>query len=162
MVSSGAGNESITNVILQFLQDEQWGFQQVNQQPVFRTGYHGERGTWVCYLRADEERRQFLFHVLMGLNIPPPSRAAVAEFLTRVNYTLVTGNFEMNMDTGGVRYRAGLDVPDGEMRIELLRALIYASLHNMDLYFPGFLAVVHAGLSPEAALARLESNAILS
>ncbi len=162
MVSGEAVQHLIMDVVLQFLDEEQWIFQKLDPKPVIRTGYHGEHGTWVGYIHIDEERQQFLFHALMGLNIPQQYRAAVVEFLTRVNYTLVTGNFEMNMDTGEVRFRVGLEAPNDGVSLSLVRSLIYSAIHSMDRYFPGVLAVVHGGLSPEAALARVETHAVVT
>jgi hypothetical protein len=85
------------------------------------------------------------------LNIPQPYHQAVLEYLNRVNYSLTAGNFEMNMDTGDVRFRASAETPDGELSVPVVRALAYTSVHTMDFYFSGVLAVVHGGLSPEAA-----------
>ncbi len=150
----------LMDVVLRFFEEEQWNFKRIKNEPVIRAGYRGERGTWVCYARVDEENRRFLFHALMGLNIPVQYRAAVAEYLIRVNYLLPLGNFEMDMDSGEVRFRAGCETPGGELSVAMVRSMVYAGIRSMDHYFPGVLAVVHGGLSPEAALARAETQVI--
>ena len=159
MVNLGNGR-ALMDVVLRFLQEDQWSYQLLEHKPMIRAGYHGEHGTWVCYLQVDEENQRFLFYTYMGLNIPPQYRTAVAEYLTRANYGLPVGNFEMDLDTGDVRFRTSVETPEDELSVAMIRALAYANLRAMDHYFPGVLAVVHGGLSPEAALARTEAQTI--
>lgn len=159
MESSGSG-QPLMDVVVRFFQEDQWNFQKIENQPVIRAGYHGERGTWVCYARVDEEIQRFLFHSLMGLNIPGAYRSAVAEYLTRANFGMPLGNFEMDLDNGEVRFKTSVEAPEGGLTVPVVRALVYANVRNMDHFFPGVLAVVHGGLSPEAALARVISQAV--
>jgi hypothetical protein len=73
---------------------------------------------------------------------------------------LTVGNFEMNLDSGEVRFKTSVETPEGELTVPIVRALAYANVRAMDRFFPGVLAVVHGGLSPEAALARVEAQVI--
>jgi hypothetical protein len=159
MESNGNG-QSFMDVVLRFFREDQWNFQELGSKPAIRAGFRGEHGTWVCFAQIDEEHQRFLFHSVMGLNIPVQHRAAVAEYLTRANYGLPVGNFEMDLDTGDVRFKTSIEVPEGEFTVAMVRTLAYANVRNMDHYFPGVLAVVHGGLSPEAALARIEAQVI--
>jgi hypothetical protein len=159
MESRGNG-QSVLDIVVRFFREDQWNFQQVEDKPVIRAGFRGERGTWVCFARVDEEHQRFLFHSIMGLNIPQQYRLAVAEYLTRVNDGLPLGNFEMDLDSGDVRFKTSIEVPEGELTVAMVRTLAYANVRNMDYYFPGVLAVVHGGLSPEAALARAETQVV--
>ncbi len=159
MESNGNG-QSLMEVVVRFFREDQWNFQEVENKPVIRAGYRGEHGTWICFARVDEENQRFLFHSTMGLNIPPQYRTAVAEYITRVNFGLPLGNFEMDFDTGDVRFRTSIETPEGGLTVPMVRALAYANVRSMDRYFPGVLAVVHGGLSPEAALARAETQVV--
>ena len=49
--------------------------------------------------------RNILMYAILPFQCPEGRRQAVAEYLTRVNYDLVCGNFEMNMSTGELRFR---------------------------------------------------------
>ncbi len=159
MESHGNG-QPVMDVVLRFFREDQWNFKQLDNKPVIRAGFRGEHGTWVCFARVDEENRRFLFHSTMGLNIPLQYRAQVAEYLTRVNYGIPVGNFEMDLDTGDVRFKTSVEVPESELTVAMVRVLAYTNVRTMDHYFPGVLAVVHGGLSPEAALARVETQGV--
>jgi hypothetical protein len=152
--------QPMMKVVLQFFQEEQWNYQKLEGKPVIRAGFRGDHGTWVCFIRIDEEKKQFLFHSLLGMNIPPQYRAQVVEYITRVNYCLAVGNFEMDLDSGDVRFRTSFETPEGELSVAIVRGLAYSNVHTIDHYFPGVLSVVYGGLSPEAALARIESQPV--
>lgn len=159
MVSSGNG-QPLMDVVLRFFQEDQWHYQIDNLKSAARAGHRGERGTWICHAKVDQKNQRFLFYTMMGVNIPVEYRGPVAEYLTRVNHHLTLGSFEMNMDTGDIRFRVGVVTPEGELSVAMVRAMAYASVRSMDLYFPGVLSVVHGGLSPEAALARVEAQPV--
>lgn len=159
MVASGNG-QPLMDVVLRFFQEDQWNYQQVPGKAMVRAGHRGERGTWVCHAKVDELNQRFIFYALMGMNIPNEYRAPVAQYLTRVNDQLLVGNFEMNMDTGDIRFKTSVETPEGELSVAMVRAMAYTSVRNMDYYFPGVLSVIHGGLNPEAALARVETQPV--
>lgn len=159
MVPNGNG-QPLMDVVLRFFQEDQWNYQIVPNKSTARAGYRGERGTWVCHAKVDQENKRFLFYSLMGLNIPSEYRLAVAEYLTRVNQLLPVGNFEMNFDNGEIRFKTSLETPENDLSVAMVRAMAYSNVHSMDHYFPGVLSVVHGGLSPEAALARVEAQPV--
>lgn len=146
----------VLEIVKQFLTEENWQYQMLEKRPALRIGYHGEHGTWVCYAQVDEQAQRLLFYSWMGMNIPILYRAAVIEYLTRVNFALTLGNFEMDLQNGEVRFRTSLDCAEGLPGKNALRTCLYANVRCMDHYFPGVLAVVHSGISPQAAMARVE------
>lgn len=148
------------DIVERFFNEDHWNYQALENQPVLRAGYRGERGTWICYARVDEEKCLLIFHSLMGLNIPAQHRLAVVEYLMRANYLLPVGSFEMDLETGSVRFKTSVETPENELSVAMVRSMVYTNLRMMDHFFPGVLAVVHSGLNPEAALARVEALAV--
>jgi hypothetical protein len=156
MESANGNDPSWMDVILQFFQEDQWNYQKLDNKPVIRAGYRGEHGTWVCYAQVDEALHRFSFHSLMGLNIAPQYRVPVVEYLTRVNYLLAVGSFDMDLDTGNVRFRTSIELYSCALSVEQVRSLAYTTVRTMDHFFPGVMAVVHGGLLPEMALERID------
>jgi hypothetical protein len=148
------------DVILRFLQSEQWSYQVLNEKPAVRAGYRGEHGTWVCYIRIEEEQGRIVLNSLMGLNILPQYRFPVMQYLSRVNNLLVNGKFEIDLDSGDVKFKTSIDVKNGDLKLDEVRVFAYSNVRTMDHYFPGVISVVHGGLTPEAALARVDSMSI--
>jgi hypothetical protein len=118
---------------------------------------HGEHGTWICYARVDEEAERLTLHVMMGMEVAAQNRRDVLEYLNRVNYLLPVGNFEMEMETGSVRFRASVEAAGS---VFMVRRLAHHSIEAMDHYFSGVLSVVHGGLSPAAALAKANAQPV--
>ena len=45
---------------------------------------------------------------------------AIAEFLTRTNYSMIIGNFELDFADGEIRYKTSIDVQGDFLRFELI------------------------------------------
>ena len=98
-----------------------------------------------------------VFYVASPVRVPPERRLAVAEYLTRANYGLVMGNFEMDMNDGEVRFRVSLDYEAlAELPPKQIENVVQPAIFLTDLYLPGLQAVVSEGADPAEALARVE------
>lgn len=81
----------------------------------------------------------------------------MAEFLTRANYGLMIGNFEMDFNDGEIRYKTSIDVEGDNLSSALLKQLVYANVMTMDQYLPGIIAVIDGNISPVDANAKIEA-----
>jgi len=83
-------------------------------------------------------------------------RGSVAELITRANYGMPVGKFEMDMTDGEVRFHV-THVIDGEMvSEEHIERLFMTSYYTTDRYFPAFMQHLHAGYTPEDAVFHAE------
>ena len=83
----------------------------------------------------------------------------MAEFLTRANYGLIIGNFEMDLTDGEVRYKTGIDVEGDRLSAALVKNLVYANVLTMDQYLPGIMRLIYADVSPAEAIVQVEGPA---
>jgi hypothetical protein len=150
-------NLQLFESLVHFLQQENWSVQVPDQGTSLQTTYSGQNGSLVCLTKAREQAPQVVFYALCPLRVPADQRGAIAEFITRANYGLVIGNFEMNWTTGEVRFKTSLDVGDTYLSDSLIRPLVYGAVSTMDTYLPGIQAVL-AHTSPEEAIAQVESS----
>src|SRR5437868_9878284 len=60
------------------------------------------------------ETECFTFLACFAPAVPPARRDEVARFLTRSNWELLIGSFEMDYDDGSVRFRTGVDFTHSE------------------------------------------------
>src|SRR5262249_17088927 len=91
-------------------------------------------------------------------NVPEEKRVEVAEFITRANYGLVIGNFEMDYADGEVRYKTSVDVEGGELTAKMVENVIRANVMTMDRYFPGLMGVLYGDRDPAEAIAETEEG----
>lgn len=157
LIADGVHAEAgLMETVIRFFQDDQWNCRVVETNWI-RTAYRGGRGTWVCFAKVENDPPRFRFVSTMGLHIPPQNRPAAMEYITRVNWGLPIGNFEMNLETGDVRFKTSLELPDERLTLPMIRSLVYINVHTIDHYYPGVMSILTCGLTPTAALARIEA-----
>lgn len=110
------------------------------------------------YAKANGGDRAFLFYSVCAVDVPEGRRPAVAEFLTRVNLGLVSGNFEMDWADGEVRFKTGIELTCLTPTIELIAALIQPNLSAVNRYLPGLMMVIHDEADPATARAECEED----
>lgn len=79
-------------------------------------------------------------------------RPLAMEFITRANYGLVIGNFEMDCADGEVRYHISHLMENGCLEDETIKRLFGTGMGTADRYFPALMRVLFGGESPEDAV----------
>src|SRR5262245_1344418 len=110
----------ILDALNAFFQEDGWPITQMEGRPVLRTAFKGDNGTWSCFAQAREEQQQFVFYSVCQTNTPEGKRPAMAEYLTRANYGLYIGNFELDFNDGEIRYKTSIDVTDTPLTASLI------------------------------------------
>lgn len=151
-------SSSIFNTMVRFFTEDDWKVHQLEGKPILSMAFRGDNGSWMCYAQAKEQQSQFVFYSVMESNVPADKRQAIAEFLTRANYGLTLGNFEMDFSDGEVRYKTSVDVEGGQLTTQMIKTLVYVNVLMMDKYLPGIMSVIYAGVSPADAVARIEQQ----
>lgn len=147
---------AILDALMTFFREDDWSFSQIEDKPVLWMDFAGKNGRWTCFAREDEQKQIFLFHSYLPVKAPAEKRPLLADFLTRANYGLYIGNFEMDYNDGEVRYKTSLDVENTTLNNALIKGLVYANVAIMDKYLPGIMSVIYGGASPTEAIALVE------
>lgn len=142
--------------VVGFFEEDEWPVSPIEGKPILRTGFQGESGQWTCYAQVREDAEQFIFYSLCPVNAPEDMRPWVAEYLTRANYGLFLGNFELDFEDGEVRFKTSIDVEGDELTAALVRQVVYSNVIMMDRYLPGLLKVIYGGLSPSEAIEEID------
>jgi hypothetical protein len=132
----------------------------VGRQDLIELVFDNPRAKWKSYAKASGDDRTFLFYSVCAVNVPEERRPAVAEFITRVNFGLVSGNFEMDWADGEVRFKTGIELTGITPTPELVTALVSPNLTAVHRYLPGLLMVISNEADPDAARAECEENGV--
>lgn len=144
------------DAVVQFFDEENWRYFQLGDDPVLSMLFSGENGNWNCYAECRETQGQFLFYSICPMKVPELRRVAVAEFLTRANYGLVVGNFEMDFKDGEIRYKTSIRT-EGELPNRgILKHLVYSNVAMMDRYMHGLMTVMYGGSTPAEVIREIE------
>ena len=140
----------------EFLIADNWHPQRMEDKFIYRVGFSGENGQFACYAQIRVKLEQFLFYVMVPVKASEDKRAAVAEFITRANYGMRIGNFELDFSDGEIRYKSSLDFEDQELTPQLIKNTIYPAVKTCDEYLPGLMQVIYSDVSPGEAIAEIE------
>jgi hypothetical protein len=141
-----------------FLEADGWHPQPIAENFVYRSMFIGENGEVTCFAQVRPDLEQFIFYVVMPMRVPETLRLPIAEFLTRANYGLRIGNFEMDFEDGEVRYKSSVDFEGITLTPSLIRNTMYPAVQTMDRYLPGILSVIYGGRTPAEAIAAVEEQ----
>ena len=151
--------ENVFETIVNFFKEDEWQVSQVEGETILSMGFTGDNGNWICYAHAqeDEDVAQFIFYSVCPIKVTEAKRGIVAEFLTRANYDLAIGNFELDFTDGEIRYKTSIDVKNDRFSAKLCQNSVYTNVLIVDKYLPGIMAVVYGDVSPEDAMAAVEN-----
>ena len=148
----------LLDIAAEYFDAGDWDYVRLDDQDVLRLDVTGDNGRWICYVRAREAEGELIVYSNAPAHVPPDRRPAMAEFLTRANFGLTIGNFEMDVADGELHYKTAIDVTGDRLSQPLVDNLVQANLVIMDKYLPGILAVID-GAEPAAAVAEAEGGA---
>lgn len=90
--------------------------------------------------------------------VPEAKRLAVAEYLTRANYGLLLGNFEMDFSDGEVRFKSAHATAATPPPIAIIERAVDVAPAMLNRYAPGLMRLIFGGLSPEDAIREVEGD----
>lgn len=113
----------------------------------------GSAGAWFTSIVVVEENDQVIVHGELPVDVAPTQRADLAEWAARANRGLPVGNFEVDLDDGGVWCKTSIDVEDTELSDELLNNLVATNHALIDRYGPPLHAWLEGDLDgPDVAV----------
>lgn len=142
--------------MVDFFKSDDWPVIQLEDRPILSMNFDGKNARWTCFAQAREEQQQFVFYSVCPVKAPAEKRAALAEFITRANYGLISGNFELDFEDGEIRYKTSFDAEGLTLSPALFKNLVYANLSMMDRYLPGIMSILYSEVSPREMIDRIE------
>ncbi len=144
--------------VVTFLQNDGWNPIVDAEQLVCHLASLGHHGRLDIAVRIDPESEHAIFRVQAPVAVPERARMAVAEFLTRANYGLQIGNFEIDLRDGEVRFKTGYIFEEVGVTPRAVHNHLYAALNGMERYLLGYLAVASGAKNPTQAIRDIEGD----
>jgi hypothetical protein len=146
------------DTLIQYLEEDEWKFTRLEGENTIVLTFNCANATYLCYAQARESQQQIVFYSIYPLRAPEEKRMLAAEFAARVNYGLVLGNLELDMNDGEVRYKTSVDVAASGFSPDVLRSLMQVNLSTSDRYYPAFTSLLYGGMTPADAVASVEGR----
>lgn len=109
-------------------------------------------GTCRVIAAIDAENRLFQVFGYSPVRIPKGARRLVAETIGRANYGARVGKFEMDFDSGELRFQACHILDDDRLDDEVIGRLMGTTMTMLDLYLPAVMSVIYGNETPEDAI----------
>jgi len=135
-----------------FFDKQKWEYHQFGERPVIHLYLSGDNARWLGVAVAREEEDTVAFLSIFPSKAPPNRRAACAELITRLNYGLKYGSFQMDFEDGEIRFFSSLFAPADETTPEQIEKLVFFNLFSMDHSYDAIMKVIHGGMSPKRVL----------
>ncbi|MCA9466390.1 MAG: YbjN domain-containing protein [Nitrospira sp.] len=152
----GTSTTSLYDTVVQAFMEAELKFRTSNDQTILQLGFTLENGTYQVFVKTREDRRQVLFFGYTDSKVPADKRLTVAELLTRANFGILVGNFELDMDTGEIRYKTCIDVDGGHLTPKMVHTHVTLNVGTLNQYLPSILSVIYGGVEPKAAIQKIE------
>lgn len=140
-----------------FLKTEEITFEKLTDGR-FTCNFTGKNASYSVYVSFDDDLEYLVVYTNCGVNIPENMRGKAAEFLTRANYGMRIGCFEMDFNDGEVRFRTSINSKDSEITNEIMNRKFYTCIGVMDGYYTGLMKVVFGDADPEDTIDEIEDN----
>lgn len=98
---------------------------------------------------------QLVVRATAPLTVPTDRRAAAAEYVLRATWGLYVGSLDLDVDTGEVCARCGLDFEGEALSPRLIRNALSIATRIMETYLPGLKRVIN-GAAPLEAIRAVE------
>jgi|1185.fasta_scaffold32485_2 hypothetical protein len=98
---------------------------------------------------ADTER--FVIQFVFEDRVAPPRRFAVAELITRANFGLAVGNFELDLDSGLLRYKTGIDFSATPLTDLLIRNSLLSPMETIEDFAEAMFKVMDGEMEADEA-----------
>ena len=140
--------------------DIHYQYNEATHSHMFGVSWEDENiGNCVVAVTAHDEE-DLGCHMSYDVRVPAHARERVVEYLTRANYGLFLGNFQMDMDDGQIIYQVGTAFYDHAPAVEEVARMVHVVTGMAERYSHGLHDVICGKLTPEEAIA--EAEGILS
>jgi hypothetical protein len=150
-------SSEIYQAIEDFLMDDDWKYDTSEKDGIFRAGVNLNCKVKNIRLLINVTSDSFSVISTLPIGADDDNKAAVAEFITRANYGLMHGNFELDYSDGEIRYRTSLycgedTAPDSEQ----VRKMIYVNALMVERYGDGLMQVIFGVQTPAEVIHQIE------
>lgn len=147
--------QEIITLIRGYLDEMQYHYQVRADGAALRMPIHGKCADYTVGIYGDRHVVGVVVHV--PLVVPADHRVRMAETITRANFGLKFGSFELDMSDGELRLRAGVPwYGDGPSRDEFAM-MFHTLLWTVERYFRAFCRLIYGDdLSPAEVIAEVE------
>lgn len=153
-------SSEIANAIKSFLKDDDWHFSFDEKRGTFKFGLSIKSKIKKINYTIRVHEDDYTVYAFSPIGVDADDQEILlkmAEFVCRANYGLRTGNFELDVRDGEIRYKTYVDCAGGLMpNKEIIEGSIYSPAAMFDRYALGITEIIFGDISAKEAVAKCE------
>ncbi|MDP2640496.1 MAG: YbjN domain-containing protein [Betaproteobacteria bacterium] len=151
--SPAAPAKSLFERVAGYLDANDWNYTANEEKKYFSTGCRIKDASVRVILDTNESEdwQRVLVYSCFPVFVPEDRRAAVAETISRINYTMIFGNLEMDPSDGEVRVRSIVE-SDGALSDSMIERALASNLDTANRFFAPTFAVAFGNTAPATVL----------
>ena len=146
--------------IVEFFKQQEWQFTTIEDKTIALLGISGKKGKFQCVADVREDEKKFIFLSICGANVPENKRIQVNELLTRLNFGIFLGNFEMDFEDGEIRFKTSIYFGNSILSSEIIENLILSNISTMDSSLEGIMSMIYGNYSAMEAYQNVENSEV--
>lgn len=151
---------------------EKWAAETWNEPPTLKKNDDGDSGTlkfthegncgdFDGFLEISNSKDMIVMYLYAPNVLPERSFDLAMDAVARINQDMAVGNVEIvRKKENFFRFRAGIDVEDGNLSTTMLDNLLKIAINTVERYFPAILSICFSGITPEYAIAKAREDEI--
>lgn len=148
----------LMQLVKAFLIQENWTiYTQVDPNSV-NLLVKGSTADWMGLVEVDEMQQQVVFYSLLPFYVSRSQCLQVADFFAKANLGLAIGNFELNFDTGRMRYKTSLDVTGSMLDLAMISQIFYTNIATVDQYLESLMRMHYGEQTAATAIRAAEQK----
>ncbi|OEF97108.1 YbjN domain-containing protein [Desulfuribacillus alkaliarsenatis] len=114
------------------------------REDIIKIDVDGQNGNWPTFARCLEDSRQFLFYSVLTSKVKEDRLDAIVHLITRINYGLKIGNFELDYDTGELHFKTAVQLSEQAVDQGIIEGQIIINILTMDEYLPIIMKTIYS------------------
>lgn len=144
--------------ILEYCDSQEWNYT-LNEEKNTLTMRMSLKAVDACTIHVQMRGEDgFTIYTVFPVRAPEGKRDDVAAFITRANYGLILGNFELDFDDGEIRYKVTTVCGQAELTTPIVERTFDMGFCMFDRYGEGLLQVLYGGAAPIATVDAIENE----
>jgi len=119
-----------------------------------------EEFSYTACIEVSESTSVVQYFLYASVTAPAARRAAMAEAVARINYGLLLGHIDLEMEDGGLRYYTAIDVEGGTLSTAMINNLHGAGESALEKALPILMAVAYGNASASEAIEQAQKGEV--
>ena len=151
--------DAIVDAIRDFLDDDDWKYTYDAEKKLIRAGLVLDCKLKHANLCIRIRETSYNAYISLQLNADKDTLADVIRYTTMANYGLLSGNFEVDVEDGEVRYKSYVDAKDlASLPKAVIKGSIYRGWNTVERYGDGLAALLMGFSDPETEIEKAEKR----